>query len=84
VARYRFRRNQSANQRKEKMKDELLYIAIGAFLIGAVASTLTIYATHRQYQNIIKTNIGEFMLRDNKVYGVYEMTRDVQGNMVSK
>ena len=66
------------------MKDELLWIAVGAFLIGAIASTLTIYATHRQYQNIIKTNIGEFMLRDNKVYGVYEMTRDVQGNMVSK
>ena len=66
------------------MKDELLYIAIGAFLIGVVASTLTIYATHRQYQNIIKTNIGEFMLRDGKVYGVYEMTRDVQGNMVTR
>ena len=66
------------------MKDELLYIAIGAFLIGAVASTLTIYATHRHHYEIIKTNIGEFMLRDGKVYGVYEMTRDVQGNMVSK
>ncbi len=66
------------------MKDELLYIAIGAFLIGAVASTLTIYATHSHYHEIIKTNIGEFMLRDNKVYGVYEMTRDVQGNMVAK
>jgi hypothetical protein len=24
------------------------------------------------------------MLRDNKVYGVYEMTRDVQGNMVTR
>jgi carbon starvation protein CstA len=66
------------------MKDELLWIAVGAFLIGAIASTLTIYATHRHYHEIIKTNIGEFMLRDNKVYGVYEMTRDVQGNMVSK
>jgi hypothetical protein len=66
------------------MKDELLYIAIGAVLIGAVASTLTIYATHRHYHEIIKTNIGEFMLRDGKVYGVYEMTRDVQGNMVAK
>jgi hypothetical protein len=66
------------------MKDELIYIALGAFLIGVIASTLTIYATHRHYQNIVKTNIGEFMLRDGKVYGVYEMTRDVQGNMVSK
>jgi hypothetical protein len=66
------------------MKDELLYIAIGAFLIGAVASTLTIYATHRHYHEIIKTNIGEFMLRDGKLYGVYEMSRDIQGNMVSK
>jgi hypothetical protein len=66
------------------MKDELLWIAVGAFLIGAVASTLTIYATHRHYHEIIKTNIGEFMLRDGKLYGVYELTRDVQGNMVSK
>jgi hypothetical protein len=66
------------------MKDELLWIAVGAFLIGAIASTLTIYATHRHYHEIIKTNIGEFMLRDGKVYGVYEMTRDVQGNMVAK
>jgi hypothetical protein len=66
------------------MKDELLYIAIGAFLIGAVASTLTIYATHRHYHEIIKTNIGEFMLRDGRIYSVYEMERNVRGEMVAK
>jgi hypothetical protein len=63
------------------MKDELLYIAIGAFLIGVVASTLTIYATHRQYQNIIKTNIGEFVLKDGKIFTVYEMQRNVAGEL---
>ena len=66
------------------MKDEILYIAIGAFLIGAIVSTLTLYATHRHHHEIIKTNIGEFMLRDGKLYGVYEMSRDVQGNMVTR
>jgi hypothetical protein len=66
------------------MKDELLYIALGAFLIGAVASTLTIYATHRHYHEIIKTNIGEFMLRDGRIYSVYEMERNVRGEMVAK
>ena len=66
------------------MKDELLYIAIGAFLIGAVASTLTIYATHRQYQNIIKTNIGEFIIHDGRIYSVYEMERNIRGEMVAK
>jgi hypothetical protein len=66
------------------MKDELLDIALGAFLVGAVASTLTIYATHSHYHEIIKTNIGEFMLRDGKVYGVYEMSRNMQGDMVTR
>ncbi len=66
------------------MKDELLYIAIGAFLIGVVASTLTIYATHRHYHEIIKTNIGEFVLRDGKIFTVYEMQRNVAGDMVAR
>ena len=66
------------------MKDELLWIAVGAFLIGAIASTLTIYATHRHYHEIIKTNIGEFMLRDGRIYSVYEMERNIRGEMVAK
>jgi len=67
------------------MKDEsLIWIAVAIFLAGTLAGTLTVCALHRHYHEIIKTNIGEFMLRDGKLYGVYEMSRDVQGNMVTK
>jgi hypothetical protein len=67
------------------MKDEYLgWVSAGLLLIALVISLVTNYADNRHKQTIIKTNIGEFMLRDGKVYGVYEMTRDVQGNMVSK
>ncbi len=67
------------------MKDEYLgWMSAGLLLIALVISLVTSYADNRHKQTIIKTNIGEFMLRDGKVYGVYEMTRDVQGNMVSK
>jgi hypothetical protein len=63
------------------MKDEIfIWVAVAIFLAG----TLTVCALHRHYHEIIKTNIGEFMLRDGKMYGVYELTRDVQGNMVTK
>ena len=66
------------------MKDELLWIAFGAFLIGAIASTLTIYATHRHYYEITKTTIGEFIIHDGKIYSVYEMERNVRGEMVTR
>jgi hypothetical protein len=66
------------------MKDELLWIAVGAFLIGAIASTLTIYATHRHYHEIIKTTIGEFIIHDGRIYSVYEMERNIRGEMVAK
>lgn len=67
------------------MKDELLiWIAIAIFVAGTLAGTLTVCAVHRHYHEIIKTNIGEFMLRDGKMYGVYELSRDNQGNMVAR
>jgi hypothetical protein len=67
------------------MKDEnFIWVAVAIFLAGILAGTLTVCALHRHYHEIIKTNIGEFMLRDGKMYGVYELTRDVQGNMVTK
>jgi hypothetical protein len=67
------------------MKDEnFIWVAVAIFLAGALAGTLTVCALHRHYHEIIKTNIGEFMLRDGKLYGVYELTRDVQGNMVTR
>jgi hypothetical protein len=53
-------------------------------LIGALLCFITIAATHRHHYEIIKTNIGEFVLRDGKIFTVYEMQRNVAGDMVSK
>jgi hypothetical protein len=66
------------------MKNDLIWVAICSFLIGALLCFITIAATHRHHYEIIKTNIGEFILRDGKLYGVYELSRDLQGNMVAK
>ena len=66
------------------MKNDLIWVAICSFFIGALLCFITIAATHRHHYEIIKTNIGEFVLRDNKMYGVYEISRDNQGNMVAK
>jgi hypothetical protein len=66
------------------MKNDLIWVAICSFLIGALLCFLIIAATHRHHYEIIKTNIGEFVLRDGKLYGVYELSRDLQGNMVAK
>ena len=37
---------------------------------------------HRNDETVIKTKIGEFMIRDQKVYGIYEIQRNAQGDMV--
>ena len=66
------------------MKNDLIWVAICSFFIGALLCFITIAATHRHHYEVIKTNIGEFVLRDNKMYGVYEISRDNQGNMVAK
>jgi hypothetical protein len=66
------------------MKNDLIWVAICSFAIGALLCFITIAATHRHHYEIIKTNIGEFVLRDGKLYGVYELSRDLQGNMVAK
>ena len=66
------------------MKNDLIWVAICSFFIGALLCFITIAATHRHHYEIIKTNIGEFVLRDNMMYGVYEISRDNQGNMVAK
>ena len=66
------------------MKNDLIWVAICSLFIGALLCFITIAATHRHHYEIIKTNIGEFMLRDSKLYGVYELSRDNQGNMVAR
>jgi hypothetical protein len=69
---------------ENKMKNDLIWVAICSFAIGALLCFITIAATHRHHYEIIKTNIGEFVLRDGKLYGVYELSRDNQGNMVAR
>ncbi len=66
------------------MKNDLIWVAICSFAIGALLCFLIIAATHRHHYEIIKTNIGEFVLKDGKIYSVYEMERNIRGEMVAK
>ena len=67
------------------MKDEYKgWVVAGLLLIALLIAQVTNYVDNKHKQTIIKTNIGEFILREGKLYGVYELTRDVQGNMVTK
>ena len=67
------------------MKDDsLVLIAVATFVGGILVGTLAGFGYHRHHHEIIKTNIGEFILREGKLYGVYELSRDNQGNMVAR
>ena len=67
------------------MKDDaLVLIAVATFVGGIIVGTLAGFGYHRHHHEIIKTNIGEFILREGKLYGVYELSRDNQGNMVAR
>jgi hypothetical protein len=67
------------------MKDEYKgWVVAVIFAVCYIIMQVTNYVDNKHKQTIIKTNIGEFMLRDGKMYGVYELTRDVQGNMVTR
>jgi len=63
------------------MRDDrfTLAVALIGVLIGAAISGVAYTFTHKSYHEIIKTNIGEFILRDGKIYTVYEMQRDMMG-----
>lgn len=67
------------------MKDEYKgWVVAVLLLIALLIAQVTNYVDNKHKQTIIKTNIGEFMLRDGKMYGVYELSRDNQGNMVAR
>ena len=60
-----------------------------ALLLAALAAGILIGSgvhafTHRHYQEVIKTTIGEFIIHDGKIYSVYEMERNVKGDMVAR
>jgi hypothetical protein len=66
------------------MKNDLIWVAICSFFIGALLCFLIIAATHRHHYEVIKTTIGEFIIHDGKIYSVYEMERNVRGEMVTR
>jgi hypothetical protein len=67
------------------MKDEHKgWVVAGLLFVALVIAQVTNYVDNKHKQTIIKTNIGEFMIRDSKVYGVYEIQRNAQGDMVAR
>lgn len=65
-------------------KENAGWIIATLFFLVLIISQATNYMENKHRHTIIKTNIGEFILRDGKLYGVYELSRDLQGNMVAK
>ena len=65
------------------MKDnfETVMLVI-SFVVGVCGGILIDELVHRNDETVIKTKIGEFMIRDQKVYGIYEIQRNAQGDMV--
>ena len=53
-----------------------------AFVVAMCGGILIDEFVHRNDETVIKTKIGEFMIRDQKVYGIYEIQRNAQGDMV--
>lgn len=66
------------------MKNDLLWIAVGSFLAGILVCFITVATMHRHYHEVIKTSIGEFIIHDGKIYSVYEMERNIKGEMVTR
>jgi hypothetical protein len=67
------------------MKDNaIIWCLIASFVAGGLVGFVAVAATHRHHYEIIKTNIGEFVLKDGKIFTVYEMQRNVAGDMVAR
>lgn len=67
------------------MKDEYKgWVVAVIFAVCLIIVQATNYVDNKHRHTVIKTNIGEFILRDGKLYGVYELSRDNQGNMVAR
>jgi len=67
------------------MRDEYKgWVVAVIFAVCLIIVQATNYIDNKHRHTVIKTNIGEFILRDGKLYGVYELSRDNQGNMVAR
>jgi hypothetical protein len=63
------------------MKYDTILGTVIAFCFGALV-TLGIYvSSHRHYYEVIKVTAGEFIIHDGKMYAVYEMERNVRGEI---
>jgi hypothetical protein len=69
---------------KELKERDFLSLIAFAFVLGMLTNAGIHWSKDKTRHEIIKTNIGEFILRDGKMYGVYELSRDNQGNMVAR
>ena len=65
-------------------EENITWILVLVFLIGFLTDEAMIFITHRHYHEVIKTNIGEFILKDGKIFTVYEMQRNINGDMVGR
>ena len=59
-------------------------LLLAAFACGMLMGGGIDALTHRNHHQIVKTNIGEFILKDGKIFTVYEMQRNVAGDMVAR
>jgi hypothetical protein len=67
------------------MKDNaIIWCLVASFVAGALVGFVAVATMHRHYHEVIKTSIGEFIIHDGKIYSVYEMERNVRGEMVTK
>ena len=67
------------------MKDSaIIWCLVASFVAGGLVGFITIATMHRHYHEVIKTSIGEFIIHDGKIYSVYEMERNVRGEMVAR
>ena len=57
--------------------------AVGV-LLGIVLTVIVSTLSHKNYHEVIKTSIGEIILKDGKLYTVYEMQRTPNGDMVAR
>ena len=62
------------------MKPDWTVLSIG-IIIGVVFTSSISYLANKDKVPIVKTNIGIFLLDNGKVYGVYELRRDKQGDL---
>lgn len=59
----------------------IIWCIVASFLAGALFSFIIVATTHHHYYEVIKTNIGEFIIHDGKIYTVYEMERSAKGDL---